>query len=181
VKIYFTASSTNKQFQAVYQEVVKWFEDQGHEVFGKVLWNKKPKAKDITKHQVKEWLKEWSEYINECDLVVIEGTYPSSLHVGFELGVSLMKGKPTVLIYQKDRDPILVDPIFSSKLIKSEYDEENLIEVLGWCLEEASKITNRRFTFYIDSEIESFLDQVVDKEEKSRSEYIRNLIKKEMK
>ncbi len=71
--------------------------------------------------------------------------------------------------------------MFSSRLIRSEYDQGDLSEVLRWCLEEVEKISNRRFTFFIDPEIEAFLDKVADKGDKSRSKYIRDLIRKEMK
>jgi hypothetical protein len=181
VKIYFTATSTNTELKAVNKQVVKWFEAQGHEVYSKALGDRLPKNQDISGHQIKEWVKEWTEYINECDLVVIEGSYPSSIHIGFELGVSLMKGKPTVLLCQRNKNPVLIDQVFSNRLIKSEYGQDDLVEVLKWCLEEVDKVSSRRFTFYIDSEIESFLDMMVDKKDKSRSEYIRGLIKKEMK
>lgn len=105
----------------------------------------------------------------------------SSIHIGFELGVSLMRGKPVIIIFQKDKEPVLINQAFSGRLVKSEYQTDNLEDTLEWCFEEAEKLSNKRFTFYIDPEIESFLDKVAESGDKSRSEYIRNLIKKEIK
>jgi len=181
VKIYFTASAKYKdKRKKVYQRIVSYLQKESHEVFEKVLSTHLPDVSRISAREIKAWHQKWSAYIRECDLVIFEGSYPSTIHIGFELGLILAKGKPTVLLFQEGKDPTLISQIYSNRLVKSEYTEDNLEEVIAWCLEEVEKISHRRFTFYISPEIDEFLDRVSDKKTISRSKYIRALIEKEM-
>jgi len=182
VKIYFTASEVNKKgLKQIYQRIVNHLQQQGHDVFEKVLSEYTLDVTNLSSREIKEWYKEWLVYVGEADLAIVEGSYPSTIHIGFELGLILSRGKPVILLFEAGKEPVLINQLFSSRLIKSEYSEHNIEEVIDWCLEEAEKIANRRFTFYISPEIDTYLDKVVDKGLVSRSEYIRNLIKKEMK
>ncbi len=182
MKIYFAAAPEYKQEKIkTYQQIVEFLHRAGHEVFEKVLSEHLPVAAQTSSREIAAWHQEWSAYISECDLVIIEGSYPSTIHIGFELGLILSRGKPVVLLFERGKDPVLIDQIYSSRLVKSEYADNNLSDVLAWCLEEADKITSRRFTFFIPPDIEDFLDKIVAGKETSRSEYIRKLIKKEMK
>lgn len=182
MKIYFTASEVNKKgLKQIYQRIVNHLQQQGHDVFEKVLSEYTLDVTNLSSREIKEWYKEWLVYVGEADLAIVEGSYPSTIHIGFELGLILSRGKPVILLFEAGKEPVLINQLFSSRLIKSEYSEHNIEEVIDWCLEEAEKIANRRFTFYISPEIDTYLDKVVDKGLVSRSEYIRNLIKKEMK
>lgn len=109
-----------------------------------------------------------------------EGSFPSSIHIGFETGMILARGNPVIILHKKDRDPVFINKFHTSRLIKSEYDNNNIEEVLDWCIEEVKQLVNRRFTFFVSPEIENFLDKVVDNNGVTRSEYIRNLIEGEM-
>ncbi|MCX6816448.1 MAG: hypothetical protein NTZ93_01075 [Candidatus Beckwithbacteria bacterium] len=182
MKIYFTASEevSKKGLKQIYQRIVNHLQQQGHDVFEKALSEYGLDVVQFSSREVKEWYKEWLIYVSEADLAVIEGSYPSTIHIGFELGLILSRGKPVILLFEAGKEPVLVSQLFSSRLIKSEYSKDNVEEVIDWCLEEAEKIVNRRFTFYISPEIDTYLDKMVDKGLVSRSQYIRNLIKKEM-
>ncbi|MBU1322596.1 hypothetical protein KKE48_06005 [Patescibacteria group bacterium] len=182
MKIYFTASAVDKKrLKQICQRIVDHLQQQGHDVFEKVLLEYVPEMTQSSSREIKEWYKEWLVYMSEADLAIVEGSYPSTIHIGFELGLILSRGKPAILLYEAGKEPVLINQLFSSRLIKSEYSKDNVEEVIDWCLKEAERIVNRRFTFYISPEIDTYLNKMVDKGLVSRSEYIRNLIKKEMK
>lgn len=65
-------------------------------------------------------------------------------------------------------------------MIKLEYSLKVIEEALDWGLEEAEQMLNRRFTFFISPEIDTFLDKISKKSGRSRSEYIRELIEEKM-
>ncbi|MFW6110260.1 MAG: ribbon-helix-helix protein, CopG family [Patescibacteria group bacterium] len=181
MNIYFTASSKQKDsFNEVYERVVDHLDSLGHSVFEKVLSEHLADIRDISQHGLMRWYEEWSAFVKDADCVVVEGSYPSTVHVGFELGMILSKHKPVILLHKRGSDPALINTHYYSRLIKSAYDDKNLEEVIDWCLEEVGSISKRRFTFYISPEIDGFLEQIANNSGTSRSEYIRDLIEKEI-
>ncbi len=145
MKIYFTASEVNKKgLKHIYQRIVNHLQQQGHDVFEKVLSEYTLDVTKLSSREIKEWYKEWLVYVGEADLAIVEGSYPSTIHIGFELGLILSRGKPIILLFEAGKEPVLINQLFSSRLIKSEYSEHNIEEVIDWCLEEAEKIANRK-------------------------------------
>lgn len=182
MKIYFVASSMYRTtYKSVYKQIIDFLEKQNHEVLGKTLVGRLVPLNSISLHKIREWQKEWFSYINHADLILVEGSYPSSIHIGFELGLALEKGKLIILLYKEGKNPVFINELYSSRLIKSEYTDENIEEVLSWCLKEAEQLTNRRFTFFISSEIENFLGIICKQRNLNKSKYIRSLIEREIK
>src|SRR3990170_5944701 len=106
MKVYFSAYSTYKsEFEGIYQKIVDYLQNHGHEVFEVVLSEHLPAVSDVSGHAVKQWYREWSSYVRECDCAVIEGSYPSTIQIGFEVGMILARGKPVVLLFKEGRDP----------------------------------------------------------------------------
>ena len=181
MKVYFTASTNFKrECEQDYKTIVEYLRKKSHDVFEKVLSEHIPDPASVTSHQIKEWHKEWNAYIHDCDFAVVEGSYPSTIHIGFDISQILSRGKSVILLYKKGKDPVFLSDTFSPKLVKSEYMSSNIIEVMDWCLEEISKFTHRRFTFFISSKIDMFLEIVSKKEGVSKAEYIRYLIEGQM-
>jgi len=61
-----------------------------------------------------------------------------------------------------------------------EYTEETIREILSYWLEEARNFLESRFTMILTSKIKTYLNEIA-KSGTSRSDYIRNLILKDMK
>lgn len=182
MKVYFTASSFHQQaFAPIYKRIVGFLEKNGHEISGTILSQELTEPEDVSAHAIEEWYKRWNAHLRECDLAIVEGSYPSTIHVGFEISLIAATGKPLILLFKEGKDPVYITNGYANRLIKSEYAEETLEDTLTWCLDEAEKIANKRFTFFISPEIEAFLNNVVKKSNHSRSEYIRKLIEDEIK
>lgn len=160
--------------------MVNWLHKAGHDVFEEILSEHLPDISLVSGHQIKEWYKKWTSYVSARDCMVVEGSYPSSIHVGFEVGEILSRNKPVVLLYEDDRNPIFVNELYSPRLIKSSYTKETIGETLSWCLEELEHVMSRRFTFFVSAEINTFLDTIAKQQGVSRSEYIRMLIERQM-
>ncbi|OGY16566.1 MAG: hypothetical protein A2785_03165 [Candidatus Chisholmbacteria bacterium RIFCSPHIGHO2_01_FULL_49_18] len=181
MKVYFTASLRyKKRFGGIYREIVEDLEKDGHEVYSEILSEHLPEFSDVSSQKLRQWSKEWASFIRECDFVLVEGSYPSTIHIGFEVGMALAQGKPVVLLFQQGHDPIFLNTFIANKLIKTEYDERDLQDILRWSVEEVEQLSSRRFTFFISSEIDEYLSQVAKGGSLSRSEYIRGLIEREI-
>lgn len=107
-------------------------------------------------------------------------SFPSTVNIGFDVSNVINQGIPVIAMYKKGEDPKFISPNYSSKMIKIEYTKDNLEEVLDWALNEIYLLINKRFTFFINPEIERFLNKVSKQKRISKSLYIRSLIKNEM-
>ncbi|KKT80945.1 hypothetical protein A2875_03925 [Candidatus Gottesmanbacteria bacterium RIFCSPHIGHO2_01_FULL_46_14] len=181
MKVYFTASlSQRNAYLPTYRTIITWLEKKHHTVFEKVLSYHLRDTTRATTHDISQWYKEWSSYIAECDVMLVEGSYPSSIHIGYEVGTVLSRGKPVILLFGTGKNPTFIDQVSAPRLIKTEYDEESLDDVLEWSFKELEHIVNRRFAFFVSPDIDEFLTRVSRSTGGSRSEYIRMLIEHEM-
>lgn len=176
MKIYFTGSINNEKQKVRMQKIVKLLEKVGNEVYSLALSEKFANQSLVSARELKGHFKEWSSYVRDSDCAVVEASYPSDVQVGFEIGTLLSRAKVVVLLFEKGNDPVFIDNVHSKRLIKCEYQRDDLEEVLEWALEEAEKISDRRFTFNISPEIDDYLEKASRKKGVSRSEYIRELI-----
>lgn len=181
MKVYFTASLRyREENMPTYTSIVRWLQEKQHIVFEKVLSHHLRDSIQTSTHEVAEWYKEWSSYIAECDVMLVEGSHPSTIHVGYEIGTVISRGKPVILLYKSGNNPVFIDHLSAPRLIKSEYDETSLSSVLDWSFDELEHVINRRFTFFVSPEIDEFLTKTSQSTGDSRSEYIRMLIEREM-
>lgn len=181
MKVYFTAPLYEKEKNlAYYEAIIKGIEQHGHRVLQDTLdYSADEILSSSDEFQTNYYKTVWNKYLKEMDLCVAEISFPSTVNIGFEVASLLNAGKPVIALFRKDRDPRFISPEFSNKMIKVEYDLENINKVLGWALEEASSWLLRRFTFFIPSDIDQHLDNIFKNTGKTRSEYIRELIQKD--
>ncbi|KKQ77252.1 hypothetical protein A2715_00085 [Candidatus Woesebacteria bacterium RIFCSPHIGHO2_01_FULL_39_32] len=121
--------------------------------------------------------------ISEADAVIIEGSR-ISMGVGFILSESINKGKPVLFLSDSISNNLksrFVKKIKSKYLITSTYEsKKDLIEALDNFFEETGKIKTR-FNLVLDNKLDSFVTIESDKKGISKTEYITNLINKEVK
>jgi len=122
-----------------------------------------------------------NRWIAEADIVVCEISYPSTLNIGHEVSLALGRGKPTIALYQKGREPGVLQGISNEKLISLEYSMTDLKNVLSYGIEESKHQIDARFTLLFPRNIVEYLDEISNTIGTSRSEHIRELLLKEMK
>src|SRR3989338_1528214 len=177
--IYVTASTIGTSGDVSTRRIVSHLERLGHTVYQRILSEHLLDVGNMTSREIKEWYTQWVRYVSTADLAVVEGSYPSSIHIGFEIGAIATRSKPIILLYEEGRDPVFINALHYSRLIRSGYTKETLDEALDWCLGELEHTINRRFTFYVSPEIDEYLTEIVEKDDTSRSEYIRGLIERD--
>ena len=116
---------------------------------------------------------------SEVESLAVETSFPSTVNIGTEIGYFVKQGKPVVCLYENGRQSVFTSEVLSNRLIEGEYNEDDLEKVLEWGLKEAEQMLNRRFTMFITPEIDCYLNEI-SKQGGSRSEFIRNLIRKKM-
>ena len=182
MKIYFTASLYQQEkYKNYYQKIIKTLEGMGNDLIHNLFSYDFDHITGQKPTELADYYRRWYGYLKQMEVCVADISFPSTVNIGFEIASILNRGKPVIALYRKKTDPVFVSPEFSQRMIKAEYDLENVAQVLGWALEEAEQQINRRFTFVISPEIDIFLKKVVDEKGISRSEYLRDLVLREIK
>jgi len=181
MKIYFTASiHWRDKYGKYYQRIVKFLKKKGHEVIADhILYHK---HEDILKESDEgkvEYYRTFINWVRSADVIVAEISSPSTVNIGHEISVALDMGKPVIAFYLKGEDPVMIKAIPSEKLKVVEYTTEDLEKQLEFELAEVGRITDHRFTMLLPPNIMSHLSELAERG-KSRSEYIRDLIMKDM-
>jgi hypothetical protein len=182
MNIYFTASIVGKKYhQANYQRIVHILTEQGNTVQSDhVLKTTEADIHMETKTERLEFHKKLESWINACDCMVVETTFPS-ISVGYEISMALHRGKPVLILYNEGDPPSLLTTQHEEKIISEKYTPETLKEIITDFMTYVEGNADMRFTFFITSAIASYLDTVSKKQKVPKSVYIRNLILQDMK
>jgi len=122
--------------------------------------------------------------ILDADVVIIEGSIPS-FHIGHQITIALQKNKPVLLLMQKlekGKWPFIT-------IFHSEYDRRNLLHIKRYTkrslkttikrfLKEYKKGPRIRFNLFLDNTIDNYLNWASFTYKKSKSEIIRDLLKR---
>lgn len=116
------------------------------------------------------------KHIRESDLGIFEVSYPS-LGIGFEVARFLELSKPVIALHIQERKPLFLESVLNDRLQVLNYDLNSLSTVIENALIYASEQLDTRFTMLLPPDVNTYLDEVA-KSGVSRSEYIRDLIRK---
>lgn len=182
MKIYFTAAIAQKdEYGQYYSKIVEVLESKGHQVQHlHITQGSHTKVLAEDHEETSRYYRKMTKWITESDLVVAETSFPSTLNVGHELTLALEKGKPVVLFYKKDHDPILMHGVNSERLFLLEYTDETLAETVKEALEFAKDQADTRFNFFISPSLSHYLDWICQHRKVPRSVYLRQLIEDDM-
>jgi len=122
------------------------------------------------------------------DVVIVEGTV-MSFSVGHQLTLGLSKNKPCLFLVKKRSKSSknikagvgsFLDGITTPLLTVAEYDDANLPDILDNFFNSNSGKPIVKFNIVLTKEIDNYLDWASFTYKVNKSEYIRNLILKEM-
>jgi hypothetical protein len=181
MKIYFAASVSGKKYYLEnYKKIVEVLRKLGH----KVIYPKTFFDTDFTHKQavlnmekrvkIEKLHKQIARDKLRSDLVVIEGSY-KSFALGQEINYALRVGKPVLVLYLQNKPHILLNEAGDRVLI-SQYNLENLEEVIRDAIDYLKIDEMKRFTMLVPGKIIDHLDRFCREKEISKSEYIRKLI-----
>lgn len=179
MKVYFTAPLWEKEKNLdCYHSIIGGVEKLGHQVIQDTLDYDAEEILTSSNEFQSKYFQTWKKYVYQMDICIAEISFPCTVNIGFEIASLLNSGKPVIALYRKGKDPKFISPEFSNRMIKSEYNLDDVDQVLEWTLEEAQSWLHRRFTFFIPSVLDNYLDKVSKETGENKSEFIRGLIKK---
>lgn len=121
------------------------------------------------------WYNKKIKRIKEADICIFE-TSIHSLGIGFLIKEALEAGKPTIVLYYRDKTPYFISGSKDEKLLVQSYNEENYQDVLKESLDKAREKRDKRFNFFISPKLLEYLETASAAEGVTKSKFIRNLI-----
>lgn len=182
MKIYFSAAIyQEKQFGPIYKRIVDQLKKLGHTINQDTTETSLAEALNKTDEQRVKYYKQVLGWIASSDVVVLETSFPSTLHIGHEITIALDKGKPVVALYKKGFEPSFFLGLEHEKLLWVEYTDADLEKSLSDSLDFALQQSDVRFNFFISPQIGTYLDWVSKNKRIPRAVYLRRLIEEDMK
>jgi hypothetical protein len=183
MKVYFAGSIYYRnKFVETYKRIVAVLKEEKYQVFEHALKMTVDEYGSLDEDKGGVSYKEIVKWIDQADFVVIEGSFPSTLHIGLEISLVLEKNKPVIILYKKGCKPLIFHAVKNDRLIWAEYNDNNDVKaVLLEAIEKAKKEADVRFNFFVSPEILAYMDWVAQKRMIPRSVFLRDLIEKEMK
>jgi len=184
MKFYFIASvEGNKES---YQVIFNFLKELGcQSVTDDILTRTQEQIDRETSKESAEYIQRRDRWIGQADFVVLDFTY-QEISIGYEMMIALDKGKPAIILYEKNigRIPPGLKGINDERIQIYEYEKDNLAQLkqtLKIALEEVKEQVTTRFTLLLPPRIISFLDELSRNKKIPRSVFIRSLIQREMK
>jgi len=133
---------------------------------------------------IKKIYRECIEAIKDAELVVIEDTV-SNFSTGHQITVALQNKKPTLVLWQgrkhRQFSQMFIHGIESDILQVSEYDSNTLEQIISTFIEKYEDCNERnRFHLVLNNLERRYLDWAQYAKNKSRTQIIRELLRKEI-
>lgn len=184
MKIYFVASARLVDIEPkLYSRMYLCLSAQGKMVSDKVMKWVKTGVRDMSGAPQKIKRENYIQSIDsvkKADVVVMEVS-GHSMSMGYLISNALEMNKPVIALHKKEHVPVFIKGIGDPKLIISEYDKENVEQVIKEALNKANSLIDVRFNFFVNPKILNYLDWIAQKRMQPRSVFLRNLIEREMK
>ena len=179
--VYFTASIVGKKYHVhQYQQIIKIINKMGHQsISDHIMYTSANEINLESKQKRIEFHEKLESWIDKCDCMIVEVSFPS-ISVGYEIFLGLEKRKPILLLCTSDNFPSLLAHHKDDRLVCEKYCTATLEEIIDNFLNYANDIEERRFIFYINSTISSYLDKLSKKHRVPKSVVLRRIITKHM-
>lgn len=180
MKIYISAPVKHRPDLKLFQKALAKLEKDGHKIVD-VYKDESYPIKEVTQFVSK--FKESEKAIRECDLVIVEVTYPSR-RVGFEIARALDERKVVIALNKKGSETESTATIAGNtakNFLYREYDAQNVEEIMNEAITEAKNKLDTKFILIISPEIDKYLDWAADERRMHKAQIVRNAIEDVMK
>lgn len=181
MKIYFSAAIAQKNiYGKYYDRMVAALEADGHTVFQDTTEVSLDEAVNKSLKQRQKYYRHVLNWISKSDIVFLEVSFPSTLHIGHEVSLALERGRPVVALYYKGKEPCFFLGIEEDKIFWSDYDEHDLESVVREGIRYADSQKETRFNLYLSPKHVAHLESVTRNTKNTRSSYLRRLIENDI-
>ena len=174
---YFSAALTQKkQFGKYYQCIVQYLESQGHRVLQDTTKTTFKQAVEKTDYERFSYYQQVITWIKKADAVILEVSFPSTLHIGHEVSLAIDQGKPVVALYQFSAEPSFFLGLDHQLVHWQAYREKTIIQSLQRGLRFVQDYAYIRYNFSMSVQQYRYLDVCAQSRRMSKAAFIRSLI-----
>ena len=175
--VYFSAAiAQSDRYGKYYQVIVDTIEELGHQVLGNATTISFQDAYYNTRAQRVDYYHHLLHWLGQCDVVVAEVSFPSTINIGHELSLALERNRPVVAVYHTDHEPCLLLGRVDSKIFLNSYQPDTLRAVVKAGLAYAISQLDSRFNFFLSPTHSAHLDEITKRYKIPRAAYVRKLI-----
>lgn len=182
MKLYFSGAIAQKaELGTYYEKIVRYLEQAGHIVLQDttlVTFKEAVQKSDAERIAYYQHVLTW---INQADAVVLEVSFPSTLHIGHELSLAIEKNKPVLALYHYEREPSFFLGLQHERVYWADYTDWNISQTLEQGLNFAQSQSDSKFNFSLKAHQATFLDNVAKQYNMPKSSYLRQLIEDDIK
>lgn len=165
---------------ASFKKAVDFLKKQGHNLKQDVEF----RAKDYNKDEKKlnNFQKKLEKSIKDTDIVVADVTNPD-IKVGYDISAALNE-KKVVIALQKEKSAKTISSVHGNStrtLLKKEYTDTNITDIVGEAIEEAKSKLDTKFILIISPEIDRYLDWASQTKRMHKAQIVRSAIEGVMK
>lgn len=186
MKVHFTCSTNEfEKYFEFYKLIRRTIKTKGHTLTRDWLYEELEHRKKGIKKYSNDVYYKTLQAILDADVVIIEGTAPS-FHIGHQITIALQKNKPVLFLslkLEKGKWPIVGS--FRKKedrpiLYVKKYTKRSLKTILERFFQEYKRGPMTRFNLILEHDIENYLIWASLTYKKSKSDIIRDLLRKHM-
>ncbi len=118
--------------------------------------------------------------ISQSELCLFECTR-ESFSLGFLIEKALEMEKPVIALGAKNHLPQFIKSVESEKFQAVEYTKNNLVKVIKTAINAAALLSDKRFNFFVSSNMLAYINKMSKKLGVTKSTFIRNLIEEHKK
>jgi hypothetical protein len=180
--IYFSgALAQSHLYHKYYQRIVTKLEKMGHTILQDTTKVSLTDAINKTDQERIAYYQQVLDWIGQSDLVVLEVSFPSTLHIGHELSVAISKGRPVVALYHQGKEPSFFLGLEEEKIFWGEYTDFDLEEIVREGVQYATNQTETRYNLFLSPKHIAHLDAMAKETKMPKSTYLRQLIEDDIK
>lgn len=179
--IYFSAALAQSHlYQKYYQRIVAQLEKLGHTVLQDTTQVSLSDAISKSDQERIAYYKHVLQWIGKADVVVLEVSFPSTLHIGHELSLAIDKGRPVVALYHQGKEPSFFLGLEEEKIFWGEYANDDLEAIVREGIAYAANQTETRYNLFLSPKHIAHLDAMAKATKMPKSTYMRTLIEKDI-
>lgn len=178
---YFTASVVGKKYHlSNYQKIIDILHTKDIQVrYEHIMQATEETIRMKTKEDRLKFHTQLEKWIGSSDFMIVEASFPS-ISVGYEISLALNRGKPVLILYTEGDPPSLFAYHKDEKLLCEKYTVPTLKPIIDDFVNFAEGGADHRFTFFISSDIMTYLDKISKLKKLPKSVYLRQLIETDM-